>query len=64
MYFLRVSRVFGDAKISKEDMKKLTQKQKTETHERFSAQWEKFIHGMIREWKTLNVISVLLLSYA
>jgi hypothetical protein len=29
----------------------------------FRSSWESFIDSLMREWKTLNVISVLLLSY-
>jgi hypothetical protein len=29
--------------------------------ERFRIEWEGFVDGMIREWKTLNVVSALLL---
>jgi hypothetical protein len=29
--------------------------------ERFRIEWEGFIDGMVKEWKTLNVVSALLL---
>ncbi|KIM21075.1 hypothetical protein M408DRAFT_81007 [Serendipita vermifera MAFF 305830] len=30
--------------------------------QRFQTEWENFIDSMIKEWKTLNVVSALLLS--
>jgi hypothetical protein len=30
---------------------------------RLRAAWEAFIDSLVREWKTLNIVSVLLLSY-
>jgi hypothetical protein len=76
IYFSRVSRVFEDARVSKPEMDRLIEK-RLEGHEfprdwnednvpkslvRFKDSWEDFVQTIIKEWKTFNIVSALLLS--
>ena len=76
LYFSRVSRVFEDAALSMDDIRHImatashSQRMELEWDEEalsselraFKATWREFIKSVVTEWKTLNVISVLLLS--
>jgi hypothetical protein len=74
-YFRRVSRVFEDAELSMEDLRRMaaaspSQWMRPEWDDRalphplraFKATWDEFIESVVTEWKTLNLISALLLS--
>lgn len=66
MYFSRVSRVFRTARISGkdiQDMRGTGELDATPQMVRFRDLWVDFIDQLIKEWKTLNVIAALLLSY-
>lgn len=77
MYFTRVSRIFEEAEVSRPDIERMIQgcamgldfphewapPQVSPALSRFKVSWEDFIDSVIREWKTLNVVSALLLSY-
>lgn len=78
IYFSRVSRIFQEAEVSRAEMQALVEScakgidfpQAQEwgppvvspALTRFKDSWEDFIDTVIREWKTLNVVSALLLS--
>ncbi|KAF9527384.1 hypothetical protein CPB83DRAFT_856456 [Crepidotus variabilis] len=78
LYFGRVARIFEDADLTLPEIKKMALEtasegrmdiQDFETHATMPPQykklkdtWEAFIDSVMREWKTLNIISVLLLS--
>ena len=76
MYFTRVSRIFEEAEVSRPDIERMVQgcamgldfphewapPQVSPALVRFKISWEDFIDSLIREWKTLNVVSALLLS--
>ncbi|KAF8872949.1 hypothetical protein BD779DRAFT_1679471 [Infundibulicybe gibba] len=75
MYFVRVGRVIHDAELSQEDVDEIlllsddawenmtvwadSRRTKLAT---FKSSWESFASSLIKEWKTFNVVSVLLLS--
>lgn len=66
MYFSRVSRVFRTARISDkdiQDMRGTGELDATPQLVRFRDLWVEFIDQLIKEWKTLNIIAALLLSY-
>ena len=66
MYFSRVSRVFRTARIREgefQNLQKTGELDETPQMRRFRDLWVDFIDQLIKEWKTLNVISALLLSY-
>ncbi|KAJ3569974.1 hypothetical protein NP233_g4707 [Leucocoprinus birnbaumii] len=75
MYFSRVDQIFVDANLSMEEIKEmalrdsvggLIQRRKSarmpRAYLRLKKNWEHFIDNLMREWKTLNIISGLLLS--
>ncbi|TFK37837.1 hypothetical protein BDQ12DRAFT_749662 [Crucibulum laeve] len=72
LYFSRVKKIFEEAELSMPEIKKIalevTASQALENHNAYSshlhlkASWESFIDSLMRDWKTLNIISVLLLS--
>lgn len=76
LYFSRVTRIFEEAELSMPEIKRIameTVKQRKEgfpmptpawdlDHSKLRNSWENFIDSLMREWKTQNVVSVLLLS--
>ncbi len=76
MYFFRVLRLFEDAEVSKPEMEQLVNgsvkrqsyaedwspSSNTPGLKRFKHNWEVFIDQVMQEWKTLNVVSALMLS--
>lgn len=75
MYFSRVDQIFVDAQLSLEEIKELALQDSVNglvhrrkstrmprAYKRLKHNWEQFIDNLMREWKTLNIISGLLLS--
>jgi len=78
-YFSRVARIFEEAEMSMLEIKEMGNANVDQHQHNFiefpqtvymgphmlklKASWEGFIDSVLREWKTLNIISVLLLSY-
>jgi len=68
MYFSRVAKVFYNSRIKVEDLTQLKKAGKLDPNEvtpairRFRALWNEFVDTLVEEWKTLNIISTLLLS--
>ena len=76
MYHTRLCQLFADADVSKPDIEQLIKNiDKGETFaedwspssttpglKRFKHNWEAFVDQVMQEWKTLNVVSALLLS--
>ncbi|KAF8872945.1 hypothetical protein BD779DRAFT_316434 [Infundibulicybe gibba] len=75
IYFVRVGRVIHDAELSEEDVEEISVRSddawevKTDWTDgrrtklaTFKSSWESFASSLIKEWKTFNVVSVLLLS--
>ncbi|KXN85211.1 hypothetical protein AN958_11576 [Leucoagaricus sp. SymC.cos] len=74
MYFSRVDQIFVDANMTLEEIKEMALRegvadqergrlsQMPKTYLRLKQSWEYFIDNLLREWKTLNIISGLLLS--
>lgn len=75
MYFSRVDQIFVDAHLSLEEIKEMALRDSVDEHVhgrkskgmprsylRLKENWEHFIDNLMREWKTLNIISGLLLS--
>jgi hypothetical protein len=76
LYFSRVATIFQDANLSTEKMKLMILnsegaklhpdlfmvRERDPAYRRLTKSWKHFIDTVIREWKTLNLISVLLLS--
>ena len=77
IYFSRVSRLFVEAEVSRPEVQILidgcargapfptewNSSTVSPSLVRFKLSWEDFIDTVTREWKTLNVVSALLLSY-
>ena len=76
LYFSRVTRIFEEAELTMPEIKrmaleavpgsrhgqgKLSRKQRKTTIQ-LKSTWDSFIDSLLREWKTLNLVSVLLLS--
>jgi hypothetical protein len=59
LYFTRLARIFADADLSRPDVQRLDS---DAVHGPFRRSWELFVESLLREWKTLNVVSALLLS--
>lgn len=72
MYFSRVDQIFVGAHLTLEEMKDMGLRGSADEHShgqkmpkaysRLKKNWEEFIDNLMREWKTLNIISGLLLS--
>ncbi|KAF7329936.1 hypothetical protein MKEN_00257500 [Mycena kentingensis (nom. inval.)] len=77
LYFTRISRLFEDANVGLPDILRLVAEQPTEQDAfqiystpanlptrilQFRTTWNNFIDSLMREWKTQNVVSALLLS--
>ncbi|KAG5720659.1 hypothetical protein E4T56_gene4938 [Termitomyces sp. T112] len=76
LYFSRVARIFEEAELSMPDIKKMAIDSANKCQDplwfpsaygfqpvmRLKASWEQFIDSLTKEWKTLNLVSVLLLS--
>lgn len=74
MYFSRVNQIFEDAQLTLEEIKEMALKDTVNgqskgsgskmpgAYIRLKKNWEHFIDNLMREWKTLNIISGLLLS--
>jgi len=76
MYFSRVTRLFEDAEVSWPEMEQLingcvneesyaedwSPSSNTPALKRLKHDWEDFVQQVTQEWKTLNVVSALLLS--
>ncbi len=70
MYFSRVNQIFEDAHLTMEEIKELAMEdavqelglETPDTYLRLKKNWERFIDCLMREWKTLNITSGLLLS--
>ena len=78
-YFSRVARIFEEADMTMPEIKEMAVGNVGQLQHTFvnfpstvpmgphmlnlKASWEGFIDSLLREWKTLNIISVLLLSY-
>ena len=77
LYFNRVIRLFQDADVSRPEVERLVGRLQaggpvprdwhppnvSPSLARFKQNWEDFVDTLVREWKTLNVVSALLLSY-
>lgn len=72
-YFSRVTRIFEEAEMAVPEIKKMALAHSDQKYDPMALQpadsnlkitWETFVDTLIREWKTLNIVSVLLLSYA
>jgi hypothetical protein len=73
-YYVRVARIFEEADLGLPEIKRMAiqtaaedkydlyTSQKMPEHRNFRVAWQSFIDDVMREWKTLNIISVLLLS--
>ena len=75
IYFTRVATVFQEADVTLQEMEKYavrsasarqfdihTLKTELPAYQKMTTAWTEFIDTLLREWKTLNLISVLLLS--
>ncbi|THH05929.1 hypothetical protein EW145_g4438 [Phellinidium pouzarii] len=76
MYFTRVSHIFEEADVTRPEMQRMIDgvtRGLDLTHDwtppnvspalaRFKISWEDFVDTVVQEWKTLNVVSALLLS--
>ncbi|KAF4611256.1 hypothetical protein D9613_006592 [Agrocybe pediades] len=78
LYFSRVARIFEEADLTLPELKKMAletasqakghvdllafESNKIPQYDRLRSTWEYFIDSLMREWKTFNIISVLLLS--
>lgn len=74
MYYSRVDQIFQDAQLTMEEIKEMALRdsvaedsqgpysQMPKAYSRLKKNWERFIDNLMREWKTLNIISGLLLS--
>jgi hypothetical protein len=74
LYFGRVARIFEEADLGLPEIKRfalqtatdgkfdLYTMEKMPQYRRLRATWQSFIDDVMREWKTFNIISVLLLS--
>ncbi|KAH0578199.1 hypothetical protein H2248_004074 [Termitomyces sp. 'cryptogamus'] len=76
LYFSRVARIFEEAELSMPDIKRMAIESANNTQDplwfpsaygfppvmRLKTSWEQFIDSLTKEWKTLNLVSVLLLS--
>ncbi|TDL17644.1 hypothetical protein BD410DRAFT_729643 [Rickenella mellea] len=76
IYFSRVCRLFEDAEVSRPEIMRMiagvqagaelpaewTPPVVSPALVRFKMSWEEFVESVMREWKTLNVVSALLLS--
>jgi len=78
-YFSRVARIFEEADMTMPEIKEMAVTNVGQLQHNFidfpqtvsmgphmlnlKSSWEGFIESLLREWKTLNIISVLLLSY-
>jgi len=79
MYFYRVTRIFEEAQLRMSEIERMAieasgawksatgwdfQPIVTSTpYENLQKSWDAFINDLLREWKTLNIVSVLLLSF-
>ncbi len=63
MYFTRLSRIFRNAKFGGIDIKMLEVNGTSQAITDFEGLWDGFVEILVKEWKTLNIISALLLSY-
>ncbi|KAG6810118.1 hypothetical protein H0H92_013235 [Tricholoma furcatifolium] len=71
-YFSRVARIFDEADMTMPEIEKMALQGMASRVEdlqlaspasiHFKATWENFIDSLLKEWKTLNIVSVLLLS--
>ncbi|KAF9564919.1 hypothetical protein CPC08DRAFT_220150 [Agrocybe pediades] len=78
LYFSRVARIFEEADLTLPELKKMALETASQTkgqvdflafesnripeYDRLKSTWESFIDSVMREYKTFNIISVLLLS--
>ncbi|KAH8115641.1 hypothetical protein DFH11DRAFT_1725871 [Phellopilus nigrolimitatus] len=76
LYFTRVSRIFEEAEVTRPEIQRMidgcvygldfpyewTAPNVSPALIRFKSSWEEFVDTVIQEWKTLNVVSALLLS--
>ncbi|KAG5332546.1 hypothetical protein C0989_006918 [Termitomyces sp. Mn162] len=76
LYFSRVARIFEEAELSMPDIKRMAIESANNTQDplwfpsaygfppvmRLKTSWEQFIDSLTKEWKTLNLVSILLLS--
>jgi len=78
LYFSRVARIFEEADLTLPEIKKMALETASEgknhdfhnleatnvlpQYKKLKQTWENFIDSVMREWKTFNIISVLLLS--
>ena len=79
IYFSRVCRLFEDAEVSRPEIDRLIERASrgeefpgewewgppsvSPALSRFKKRWEEFVESVLKEWKTLNLVSALLLSY-
>jgi len=79
LYFSRVARIFEEADLTLPQLKKMAletasqargefdlhafESNRVPQYDRLKSTWESFIDSVMREWKTFNIISVLLLSW-
>lgn len=72
LYFLRVTRIFEEADLTLTEIKEMALHVNAEdsylaiaslypAYQRLITAWELFINKLVKEWETLNVVSVLLL---
>ncbi|KAK2464811.1 hypothetical protein APHAL10511_003229 [Amanita phalloides] len=67
LYFTRVARVFEDAQLSREEVEQVTKRYRgvmtlSPGLRVFKESWEGLVDSLLREWKTLNLVSALLLT--
>ncbi len=77
LYFSRVDRIFFDARLSMSEIKQMalrvgaregdplrvqTREGVPRTYLRLKIRWEELVDALMEEWKTLNIISALLLG--
>ena len=79
LYFSRVWRIIFEAQVTRAELNQIIQQRRLGTDfpiqvqwvppvvspglARFKDEWEDFIDGLLREWKTFNVVAALLLSW-
>ena len=77
LYFSRVARIFEEADMTLPELKKMALETNLQfdvemafestsvppAYKKLTSTWEFFIDSVMREWKTFNIISVLLLRY-
>jgi len=79
LYFYRVTRIFEEAQLRMSEIERMAVEasgawksatgwdfrpiEHSTPYENLQKSWDSFINDLLREWKTLNIVSVLLLSF-